>query len=170
VTNPDARCENQLPRVNELLIASDVKAIMLAWLVHVVGDIHQPLHSSALFSQNLFPKEDHGGNSILTKQHGNLHSLWDGFPGGKVLFKTAHQRALKLMADSELATLGAKAAEQLDEQDWLKESRERCPQLRCFRFNAGDRPLNFQVEHGDIRTSVMVRIAAAASSTCSGSA
>jgi hypothetical protein len=100
------------------------KAIMLAWLFHLVGDIHQPLHSSGLFSQKLFPKGDHGGNQILTKQHGNLHSLWDSFPGGKLHFKTAHQRALKLMAESDLATLGTKAADQLDEKDWLEESRE----------------------------------------------
>jgi hypothetical protein len=104
--------------------SKEEKAIMLAWLVHVVGDIHQPLHSSALFSQNLFPKGDHGGNHILTKQHGNLHSLWDGFPGGKVHFKTAHQRALKLMTDTDLVALGDKSAGQLDEKDWLEESRE----------------------------------------------
>src|SRR5262245_47018286 len=64
-----------------MLVDPDVsdpdKAVMMTWLFHLVGDIHQPLHSSALFSQKLFPEGDRGGNDIKTKQRGNLHSLWD---------------------------------------------------------------------------------------------
>jgi len=100
------------------------KAIMLCWLFHLVGDIHQPLHSSALFSKRLLKDGDRGGNRILTKQHGNLHALWDSFPGGKVQFKTAHQEALKLMKYPELVALGEKSAQKIDEADWLEESRE----------------------------------------------
>ncbi len=33
----------------------DEKAVMLCWIFHDVGDIHQPLHSTALYSRNLFP-------------------------------------------------------------------------------------------------------------------
>jgi hypothetical protein len=105
-------------------VSREDKAIMLCWLFHVVGDIHQPLHSSTLFSQKLFPEGDRGGNRVLTKQRGNLHSLWDGFLGGKAELRTAHQDALKFMAAPDLAALGEKAAEQLDEKDWLEESRE----------------------------------------------
>jgi hypothetical protein len=105
-------------------VSREDKAIMLCWLLHVVGDIHQPLHSSALFSRKLFPEGDLGGNRILTKQHGNVHILWDSFPGDKIQFKTAHQDALKLMAASDLAALGEKAAKQLNEKDWLEESRD----------------------------------------------
>src|SRR4029450_371927 len=54
-------------------ISKSEKAIMLAWLFHLVGDIHQPLHSTALFSQKLFPDGDRGGNLILTQQTRNLH-------------------------------------------------------------------------------------------------
>jgi hypothetical protein len=100
------------------------KAIMLAWLFHLVGDIHQPLHSSALFSQRLFADGDRGGNRILTTQRGNLHSLWDGLPGGEANLRAAHQEAAKLMADADLAKLGETAAQQLDEETWLNESRE----------------------------------------------
>src|SRR5206468_2522083 len=57
------------------------RAMLLAWLFHDVGDIHQPLHSAALFSTRLFREGDRGGNSIKTKQSGNLHALWDNFPG-----------------------------------------------------------------------------------------
>ena len=39
----------------------DVKAMAYCWLFHLVGDIHQPLHCTALFSAEHFPKGDRGG-------------------------------------------------------------------------------------------------------------
>jgi hypothetical protein len=48
------------------------KAIALKFIIHFVGDIHQPLHSGR--------PEDRGGNLILRKWHNqstNLHAIWD---------------------------------------------------------------------------------------------
>ena len=50
-------------------------------IIHIIGDIHQPLHTSALFS-NQFPNGDLGGNKfdiVYTgkKKLNNLHSFWD---------------------------------------------------------------------------------------------
>jgi S1/P1 Nuclease len=42
------------------------KAIALAWLFHLVGDIHQPLHTTQLFIVD-YPKGDRGGNEICVK-------------------------------------------------------------------------------------------------------
>jgi hypothetical protein len=58
------------------------KAIALAWLFHLVGDIHQPLHTTQLFTVE-YPKGDRGGNEICVRvtQSGqpiNLHRFWDG--------------------------------------------------------------------------------------------
>lgn len=60
------------------------KAIAIAWIMHLVGDLHQPLHTSARVT-DLEPKGDQGGNLfLLTPQNGpreqrqNLHSFWDG--------------------------------------------------------------------------------------------
>jgi len=37
--------------------ASDAeKAVALCWILHLVGDMHQPLHNVALFSRAYFPK------------------------------------------------------------------------------------------------------------------
>lgn len=105
------------------------KAVMLAWLFHLVGDIHQPLHSSALFSVGLFPEGDRGGNLVKTRQRSNLHSLWDGFPGVRMELPVAHREALKLLVDRDLATLGESSEMQLDEQQWLDESRDLCINL-----------------------------------------
>lgn len=49
------------------IIASDVppsqKALAYSWLFHLVGDLHQPMHSTALFSER-FPDGDRGGNQF----------------------------------------------------------------------------------------------------------
>jgi len=57
------------------------RAVALAWVLHLTGDVHQPLHTSALFS-TLFPDGDMGGNSFFVQvgprgSKKNLHSLWD---------------------------------------------------------------------------------------------
>jgi hypothetical protein len=49
----------------------------LSWLIHLFGDIHQPLHCIERISE-LHPGGDRGGNSFrLRGPKRNLHSLWD---------------------------------------------------------------------------------------------
>ncbi len=65
--------------------ASDAdKAIAIAWMMHLTGDIHQPLHNSARVTDRE-PKGDQGGNLFLLTPEGtpresqlNLHAYWDG--------------------------------------------------------------------------------------------
>lgn len=54
------------------------RAKNLSFLVHFVGDIHQPLHCASLYSAH-FPTGDRGGNDYLINSPvaGNLHGLWD---------------------------------------------------------------------------------------------
>ena len=68
-------------RPRQRALAPQDRAMLTAWIFHLVGDIHQPLHSSTLVSQRLFPEGDRGGNSIKLKQSYNLHALWDGTAG-----------------------------------------------------------------------------------------
>ena len=63
------------------------KAVAIAWLEHLIGDIHQPLHMSGKVS-DAFPKGDQGGNSFLLTPKGtprdkqeNLHHFWDAIIG-----------------------------------------------------------------------------------------
>lgn len=58
--------------------ANDVeKATALLFLIHCVGDVHQPLHSSTRVTKD-YPTGDRGGNSFkLRGKYRNLHSLWD---------------------------------------------------------------------------------------------
>jgi hypothetical protein len=58
----------------------DAQAQALRFIIHFVGDIHQPLHSATRVSSAL-PQGDRGGNSVSIKVGGkktNLHSYWDG--------------------------------------------------------------------------------------------
>lgn len=56
------------------------RALFARYLVHVAGDIHQPLHSVSLFNET-YPSGDRGGNSLkivlLNGTVNNLHSFWD---------------------------------------------------------------------------------------------
>jgi hypothetical protein len=100
------------------------RSVLLAWLFHNSGDIHQPLHSTAMFSKRLFPEGDRGGNSVKTVQAGNLHSLWDQFPGQADGYREARNRAITVVNDSRLAKIGAEAAGALDAEVWMSESHD----------------------------------------------
>jgi hypothetical protein len=55
---------------------------VLAWLFHLVGDIHQPLHAVQLFTVD-YPNGARGGNQICIRvtrsgQPMPLHRFWDG--------------------------------------------------------------------------------------------
>lgn len=60
------------------------KAIMLRVLLHVVTDLHQPLHSASRITVER-PEGDRGGNDFpllgLDGAPSNLHRLWDGGVG-----------------------------------------------------------------------------------------
>ena len=63
------------------------KAIALAWVLHLGGDIHQPLHTSARVTQ-YDPKGDQGGNLFSLSPKGatgndrvSLHWYWDSIIG-----------------------------------------------------------------------------------------
>jgi hypothetical protein len=104
--------------------SAESRAVMLAWLFHTVGDIHQPLHSTAMFSQRLLPEGCRGGNLIKTKQRDNLHSLWDSLPGERLSLREARNRAVALMNRADLKPDGERAATMLNESTWLSESHE----------------------------------------------
>jgi hypothetical protein len=91
---PKGKAVEQLLAFDKLLrdaAASDAdKAIALAWILHLGGDIHQPLHTSARVTQ-YDPKGDQGGNLfILSPKEAtgndrlNLHWFWDSIVGRNI--------------------------------------------------------------------------------------
>ena len=75
-----------------------------------------------MFSPRLFPEGDRGGNSVKTKQNGNLHALWDGLLGRDDEFRAARNLALRLTADEGLNRLGKESQMLLDQVAWRDES------------------------------------------------
>ncbi len=76
------------------------KAVALCWILHLVGDLHQPLHTVALFSRAYFRKGDRGGNSIDVvwgDETRNLHAVWDGLP----IDMDDHSRTIRTRQSSE---------------------------------------------------------------------
>ena len=99
-----------------------IKSYDLVWLIHLVGDQHQPLHSVSRFTHN-DPDGDSGGNDV--KLHcspdvacaDNLHAQWDGILGNT--HDLAVVSATGTSLDARPVPAGADIA---DPQIWSDES------------------------------------------------
>lgn len=72
ITDAYTRLTFLIKELKNKSLAKDKKAMYLKLLIHIVGDIHQPLHVGR--------PEDRGGNDIKVTWFGsatNLHSVWD---------------------------------------------------------------------------------------------
>lgn len=73
-------CKNTLRNTKSSLVTDYLgKSFCLRYIIHLIGDIHQPLHTGALYSEK-FKKGDTGGNAfkiVYPGSDGNLHSFWD---------------------------------------------------------------------------------------------
>jgi S1/P1 Nuclease len=54
-----------------------MQVYLLPWVLHLVEDVHQPLHTMMRFTAN-DPNGDRGGNTVRVKDASNLHGYWDG--------------------------------------------------------------------------------------------
>jgi hypothetical protein len=105
---------------------AETKAVAYCWLFHLVGDIHQPLHSAALFSVKQFPKGDEGGNKILLKRGKNLHALWDGLLGRQYYMRNAKKAANELDHGQRFRDVFDSAGKETDPRKWADESHKLC--------------------------------------------
>ncbi|MCE9519708.1 MAG: S1/P1 nuclease [Verrucomicrobia bacterium] len=84
------RCQTKL---EDPKVSAKEKAYWLPWLIHIVGDITQPLHCCALVNDDFAgPIGDRGGNSIFVKagtgKGVTLHKMWDDATGTSKGFHT----------------------------------------------------------------------------------
>jgi hypothetical protein len=126
--NPDniltAFAENE--RVLRSGAPDDKRSGALAWLFHLVGDIHQPLHAVQLFTRE-YPNGDRGGGDFcvrVAQDHAplSLHRLWDGLITSSNNTRTLRNIAIELQSrfiKSGLSELAVTAPEA-----WAKESFE----------------------------------------------
>jgi hypothetical protein len=98
--------------------SDDLKSYDLVWLLHLVGDVHQPLHCTSRFDRDQ-PNGDRGGNLVALCARpcrSELHALRDDILGTRTDPESAIRKAAKLDApDPRLAAVK-------NEQTWINES------------------------------------------------
>ncbi|ATQ67840.1 MULTISPECIES: S1/P1 nuclease [Methylosinus] len=114
--------------------SDDVKSYDLVWLLHLVGDVHQPLHATSRFSRGL-PNGDRGGNTetvcLAFTCGAKLHAYWDGLLGDRGSPSDAEALAATLPSPD------ATAAAVDDPATWVKES-ERLAEQFVYAGPIGD--------------------------------
>ena len=99
------------------------QALDLCWIFHILEDLHQPLHTTAMFDQFHLAGDKGGNDTWFTfKEEGKpirLHSFWDGLLKGS--FDTIPDKAKQLYESSNYAE---KALVELKQNpkisDWVK--------------------------------------------------
>jgi hypothetical protein len=128
--SPDGAALPEIPMPNAATRIEDFRRVLadpgapaalrsydLTWVLHLVGDIHQPLHAVSRFTQAL-PQGDLGGNRIrlcAPPCRLKLHYFWDAALG---YGSPADALALSV----QLPTPAAHRIADLRVQDWLDES------------------------------------------------
>jgi len=105
-------------------LPDNVRSYDLVWLLHLVGDAHQPLHAANRFSHNR-PQGDRGGNDEnvipATGETIKLHAYWDRLLGSYSTPEGAIQDAL-IGKDTKLPDPDAALASKADPDYWFKDS------------------------------------------------
>lgn len=81
------------------------KAKMLCWYLHLMGDLHQPLHTTGVFTKAL-PEGDRGGNLFIINDAGHiqrLHAFWDNILGVDKDAKNIAARGAQIQASPALS-------------------------------------------------------------------
>src|SRR5262249_40614367 len=78
------------------------RAVALCWLLHLIGDVHQPLHTTALLTTQFpAPEGDRGGTRFFIRVREDrctisLHELWDDVVLGSTRLQTVRNTAIEL--------------------------------------------------------------------------
>ena len=115
--------------------ADSLKSYDLSWLLHLVGDVHQPLHCSTRVS-SADPQGDAGGNLVkLDCAKCELHFFWDDLLGTNAELKTVKNAA------RELPKANSALSKKMDEKVWVAEGFEAAKkQVYAPPVEAGDGP------------------------------
>ena len=119
---PVPNAQTQISLFRKTLASADandaLKSYDLVWLLHLVGDVHQPLHTTSRFTQSQ-PNGDAGGNLVALCQRpcrNELHAFWDDVPGTEKSPMVAVRRAARLpRPDDRVGAID-------DERQWVHES------------------------------------------------
>ena len=105
------------------------RAVAVAWLAHLVGDLHQPLHASARVTETE-PEGDRGGNLFRLEERHTLHGYWDrlisaAYPRTENESELAHvQRIGRRIMERYPASEFASDLHESDYEQWARDSYE----------------------------------------------
>jgi S1/P1 Nuclease len=121
-------------KTNELVPS---QAVALALVMHFVGDIHQPLHTTARYNPNPKPgdkyKDDAGGNGVSvanlvdTPWSKNLHTFWD--EAYRRFYQDGEVKAMPELAEVDVMTNPAT-------KEWMKRLEADAPSNPNLQFDA----------------------------------
>jgi hypothetical protein len=103
------------------------RAVALCWVMHLTGDVHQPLHAAQLFSA-AFPSGDRAGSlqhvrDPWSSEIVTLHWFWDDSVHRSGEFHSVLNRASDLSArHPRPSLLGSRTSSGLDYEAWAEES------------------------------------------------
>jgi hypothetical protein len=116
---PTTNAETEIAVLRQTLTSNStdkLKSYDLVWLLHLVGDVHQPLHSTTRVGAADLQGDD-GGNSVkLSDPSKELHAFWDGLPGD------SSNPADVIPYAKALAPADPVLAAKTDASDWINES------------------------------------------------
>jgi hypothetical protein len=99
----------------------DIKSYDVVWLIHLVGDIHQPLHAISRVTPR-HPTGDAGGNLVRfcndpCESPDNLHAYWDNLMGNPI-----DHMSIKTIGDVLLSEPQPPGTKSTNVSDWAKRS------------------------------------------------
>jgi len=103
------------------------KAVALCWIFHLIGDVHQPLHTVALFTTQFPPPEgDRGGTrfSIRAREGAStisLHTFWDDLILGSERFQSVRNTATALRVQPDHARAQLTELTETQCEEWAKQ-------------------------------------------------
>ncbi len=145
---PTPNAEERIVLFRSVLASSDpdpLKSYNLVWLLHLVGDVHQPLHDATRVSST-DPDGDNGGNKVtLCKKpcKTELHGFWDDLPG------TGKDPNTAVQVGKALPKADATLASDADPAHWVAESFDAAQKVVYVNppIGAGDGPFTLTASY-----------------------
>lgn len=109
------------------------QAVHLCWILHLIGDLHQPLHAATCFTKDSLDG-DLGGNLFFVEKNSTpnrLHGLWDDSLGQFQAFPTLDELARLVVKRSQATPEQIAVA---DAKRWAEESHAMAETVG-YRFN-----------------------------------
>lgn len=107
-----AQIDRNFALLQDKTLPANVRLEALAFLVHFVGDLHQPLHAG--------DHDDRGGNGLKANYGlilgSNLHAVWDGLLADRAL--SAAPNIVRRFDVAESAAIGKGTALEWSEENW----------------------------------------------------